>query len=98
MYWAITLCQASFYTHHTSYFLHPWHLSCEAGAFILSILWKRRRRQEWLVNLPKDMNNGAESEPGDPTPEYLEWTAKYTASKTQTLSCLSAAQIPWGSI
>lgn len=51
-----------------------------------------------MVNLPKDMNNGAESEPGDPTPEYLEWTAKYTASKTQTLSCLSAAQIPWGSI
>lgn len=50
------------------------------------------------MNLPKDMDNGADVESGDLTPEYSEWTTKYTASKTQTLPSLSAAQTPWGSI
>lgn len=51
-----------------------------------------------MVNLPKDADNGAELELDDLTPRYSEWTAKYTASKMQTLPCLSTAQTPWDSI
>lgn len=49
------------------------------------------------MKLPKDTNNGTDSEPSNLTAEYSEWTTKYMDSKTQTLLSLSlsASQTPW---